>query len=555
MTCAKRHPRRAPGGETHAQLDVVGSHGDSRWARCRDCGRWFWFVDDDSKWQYVDDWELPRDLAERAFAGGDIAALAQLFVSSDLPRGPVWTTSTALLAFFRAVTPRAGDAERRRALLLATASLSGRWAEAAKLLDEILGNESPEAPVLAFAFDLGLAGRAFDEGYEVGDALVLFQTSPLPALVRIDARGMREYPCAGPIAFAAHAAHALLFTVSAPAGLTPCLFDAAGQLTALPPRSTRSTVRELDDGWWLFVPDDDAPVRPVELRRPDGQTCETIRMAFAPREAHACPPRRMGDGWIASACVDAHGDEHALTLLDGHFHPVAQSGREPHGPARLIAPIDEGALWCETAHYPFVLERWQRRGATLERTFALDVAGWHRVRGGVVAQPRKAGAPLLGFDDAGRERFRVPARLVGACFTDVPGGLLAHDRTAADTIDPVTGAQVAPPLAVEDAQVVVAHDGTAYLRDRAALWVLGQARTRVFVGENTHLETTCGGAALLRDARGECLLVGPDAAIRGRFAAPGARFSVVGTRGGPYVVEHGLVDGAPGARVRIARFA
>ncbi len=61
------------------------------------------------------------------------------------------------------------------------------------------------------------------------------------------------------------------------------------------------------------------------------------------------------------------------------------------------------------------------------------------------------------------------------------------------------------------------------------------------------LETTCGDDALLRHhPTGRCTLVARDGTSRG-FTAETAVFSVLGTAGGPYVLED--------QRIRVARFA
>jgi len=547
------------GAENHPELEVVGSFATDSWVRCSTCGRWFWLTSDDSsKWQYYDEWEVDKGLAERALVLHETDAVAELFVSNDLPWGPIWTASAALVEILRALTPGVTDADRQRAVDAAIAKgqpkLRGtgdnRWLGAANLLREIATHEVPTAPDLPFALDLTLRGRAFEDAHEIGSSLVLFQTAPSPAIVRIDAKAVSESPAAGPMRYVARNADGVLFGVTTPEGEGVCRIDAAGAMSTLPPSKTRYTVRDLDEGWWLFVPDDYTSIRYVEFHRPDVQPRVKMRMAFEPQSSHACPPRRMGDGWIVSGCVDDEDKEQALTLFDASFKTIAQS-RDARG-QRLIVPIDAESLWCETVKNPFVVERWERRGAVLERTFAMDAQSWTSVArnagGGVVIKPRKVGAPIVGLDDTGKERFQLEHPTRGQTyFAEVPGGLLVYDDARAETIDPRTGRTVTPTLAIEAASLFAGRDGTTYLQERASLWVLAEERKRLFVGEHMRLETTCGNDALLRDGGGECLVVGKDAAVRGRFSAKGARFSVVGTQGGPYVIE--------GSRVRVASFA
>jgi hypothetical protein len=530
------------GIDVHPDLEVMGSCQPDTWARCHKCGRWFWLTTDDSKWQYYAEWEIDGTLAERAFVQGEAEAAARLLVSSDLPEGPLWTSSSALLEMLRAVTPRATDRERSRAL--AAAAPTGRWAKAARLIEAIATGVMPAAPELPFALDLTLAGRSFGEWFEVGSALVLFQTAPTHALVRIDGRAVTESTSPGPLHFLGHRDDALLFGVTTPEGVAVGRIDAAGTMTLSAPSHTRYGVFDLDDGHWLFLPADGAPVRDVELRGPDAQPRVKLRMGLA---SGVAPPRRMGDGWIVSGCVDEQDQSQALTLLDGAFQIVAQSrGARGH---RLMAPADATSLWAETIEYPYALERWVRRGEVLERTFCLETQGWIKVRCGVVACPRDVRAAITGYDDAGQQSFRLDATRAGATyFAEVPDGLLVYDDASARTLDPRTGKEVADPIDVEAiVHLLSDRDGTSYLQDRVWLWVFGKTeRTRIFVGERMRLETTCGDCALLRDDAGDCLVIGSDGA-RGRFSAPGAQLSVIGTRGGPYLVE--------GARVRVARFA
>src|SRR5512142_975206 len=104
MTCPSPHPVRATNGVDLApELEVVGSHATEAWARCRNCGAWFWTSTDlGGKFEYVGEKALDRELAERAFWNGDVGAAAKLLVESDVPYGPVWTTATALLEMLRA---------------------------------------------------------------------------------------------------------------------------------------------------------------------------------------------------------------------------------------------------------------------------------------------------------------------------------------------------------------------------------------------------------------------------------------------------------------------
>ncbi len=534
MKCGAPHPVRAAGGvDLAAELEVVGSHATEAWVRCRACGSWFWTSTDlGSKFEYVGEKPLDPDLAEAAFLRGDVRAAARLLVSSDEPFGPVWTTASALLEMLRAVTPGAND--RARSEALDAAEPGGRWAKAANVLRELAKKQPPTASELVFELDARFPGRTLGDAYELGDALVIFQDAPTFEMIRITrATGVGSAPLPHAAELLARNDALLLFDVDG----AMFMLDTRGGLTSLPPTGARYVVSALDDGWWLFVPQNGQRVREVEFHRPDAQPRVKLKMAFREGNDHACSPRRMGDGWIVSGCVDVDGREQALTLFDSSFQTIAFSS-DARG-QRVVAPIDEGALWCETVEPPYTLERWERRGRDLVRTFEVASQSWIRGDGFVVLSPRAVHASITSYDDAGKSRFSFARERAGATyFCRVPRGLLVYDDRTAQALDPLTGERFGAPIPIEDASVLEAKSGAVYLRTQNALWVFGEGEpVRVFVGEHMRLETTCGDAALLRDRRGDCLVVGSDGSLRASFRAPHARFSVVGTRGGPYVVE------------------
>jgi hypothetical protein len=145
--------------------------------------------------------------------------------------------------------------------------------------------------------------------------------------------------------------------------------------------------------------------------------------------------------------------------------------------------------------------------------------------------------PLAGYDDSGAELFRHERAVHGATyFSAVRDGVLVHDDRGTRVIDPRSGRDTSSAYDVECASVRVTPGGVAYVKESTALRVIDTMPKRIYVGEHMQLETLCGEDVLLRDDGGHCLLVSPDGSIRG-FDAPRARFSVVATRGGPYVVE------------------
>ncbi len=540
QACAAPHPKRGTNGiDVHPDLDMIGSEGSEVWAKCKRCGAWAWLATDiGSKMEYVDAWDLDRDLAERAFVAHDAHAVARLLVSTGLPRGPVWGTSSALLSIFRALTPTSNNAERSTAL--DDASPTGAWATAAKVLREIATHQpaAKKATALTFTIDLKLPGRSFSEFFEVGSSLVLFQQMPSPEIVRIDARAVTEGPCVGPIRFLAQTIDAVLFAVATPEGEAILRIDAAGQLSPFAaPSPTRYSITALENDGWLFVPDDDAPTRFIEFHESNGVPCVKIPVAFGNGARFMCPPRRMGDGWIVSGCVDVNEEEQALSLFDSRFRMIAQS--ESARGQRLITVIDDHHLWSETITPPFTLELWSRHDAVLVRDLALEAQSWFRAKDCVVVALRAG--PLIGIDDSGKELFREVREVRGsAYFIGFHDDVLLYDDRGVRVIDPKTGMDRIAPMMIESPEVHVTPNGVAYVREPTAVHVLAAASKRVFLGEELQFETMCGEELLLRSDEGRCFLISPNGSVR-TFDARRARFSVVGTCGGPYVVEPGRV--------------
>ena len=499
----------------------VGSYATDSWGRCSACGAWVWATDDNGKFQYRNDWTLDASLAEAALLRGDVRAAAKLLVSNDLPYGPVWETPSALVDMLRAITPSAND--RARSEALDAVPPVGRWVLAATLLRETASSTAPEASDLVFAMDLRFPGRDLGEGYEVGDALVVLRDGEMIRIDRKTGVGAAPLP-PGPATFLARRPDALVFA----SGARVFRLDAAGALESVAV-DRAYTVHALDDGGWLFDPGGDA--RGVELRTPDLQPRVSVTMRGHPFA------RRMGDGWCLSQCVDDDGREHALTLFDASFRSVAFS--EGTTGVRTLAPIDAGALWCETTATPFVLERWERADPALVRTFDLAVQSWMRVPGGVIVTPRSFEKPIAVYDDSGQRVFSIERARAGATyFCKTKRGVLVYDDASAEVIDPKTAERIVPSFRVDAPTVLDAQDGTVFLRTESALYTIGDGEpARLFVGDAMRLETTCGDAAVLRDDGGACLLVGSNGQARARFDAPNARFSVFGTRRGPYVVE------------------
>jgi hypothetical protein len=119
-----------------------------------------------------------------------------------------------------------------------------------------------------------------------------------------------------------------------------------------------------------------------------------------------------------------------------------------------------------------------------------------------------------------------------------------YDDTRAHLLD--RDGRLVTSFAVENPDVLVGSDGTAYVKSAADLWIVRDDARSVPVTLDHDLETTCGDDALLSCGDDRFELIAPDGRRAG-FTASGAVFSVVGTVGGPYVVEN--------ERIRVARFA
>jgi hypothetical protein len=509
-------------------LEVLGGHATDTCVRCRLCGRVFWTVCDMGRWQYMAEWEIDPALAHRAVVEHDAAALAELFVSKNLPHGPVWDLTLGLVEIFRALTPGSNDAERARALRDAKAD--ARWTEAIRVLETAARGVLHGVREASFPVDVRLSGRAVREWHEVGDALVLLTEQS--EMLRLEGRGVTRLDLAASPRYVAAGNDRLTLAVGDHAFL---VMDAAGLVSTW---DTKGAFKAdaLDDGWWVHVPQADEPVRVIELRRPDGRACVGFKRAFVAGARWMPPPRRMGDGWILTNLVDDDGATQALSLVDAAWKLAAQSGACP--PAdRRITPIDGTRFLAEVDG---AVERWVRRGAALEllETIPCRSCWWIKDRlvvdgaDGVVTSRSSEGVVQWTWS---RETAGATYGAVGRdsllLYDDEHAHWLALDGTVRKSFD------------VESASVLVGREGTLYLKSLVDLWVLFAGEAHLLaVDLDMDLETVCGDEVVLRDERGHCLLI--DRSRRGaRFEARDAQLPVTGTRGGPWLVEGDRVRG------------
>ncbi|MDQ3298194.1 MAG: hypothetical protein M3619_16530, partial [Myxococcota bacterium] len=323
------------------------------------------------------------------------------------------------------------------------------------------------------------------------------------------------------------------------------VLDAAGNATTFPPTAASYQVSPLDDGWWLFVPLVSGLDRAIQLHRPDGTPHVELPRRFAGDGHWMPPPRRFAEGWIVSNLVDDDGHVQALTLFDAQFRTAAFSTGITG--ERHVTPTDESAFWA-SAKGPSgnandaTIERWVRRGRALEREQSLPARSHWFVGDRIVIDA--VGGAVTARDPAGQVVWTWHRTTTGASYGVVTtAGILFYDDIRADLLDR-DGREVTT-FAVENPDVSVGAGGTVYLKTGAELWIIREQAWSLEVGSDLELENTCGDDALLRRDDGRCLLVSRDGSRLG-FEAADASFSVVGTTGGPYVVE--------GERIRVGRF-
>ncbi|HEX7603179.1 MAG TPA: hypothetical protein VF316_16290 [Polyangiaceae bacterium] len=538
VSCPVPHPVRGADGLTYADdLEVVGSHASEAWVRCRRCGAWSWLSTDiGSKYEYVGAVTLDTALAERAFVHGDLDAIAEVVVTHHVPYGPVWTTASAMVEMFCALTPGATDAARARAL--GRRSGGPLWDGAAKLFAKQARGRARAAPApLPFPTDVRLPGYRIVETHEIGSALVMIPDAKTE-LLRLDATGLVRLPLAGPARSLASRRDAVVLAVTTPAGDAILVLDGAGNATAVPPSTTSYAVTPLDDGWWLFVPCSSELDRWIELRFPDGRPRVKFPRRFSNDATWMPPARRFADGWIVSNLVDDDGAAQALTLFDAEFKTAAYSAGIDG--ERTVTPIDDVSFW---ASVDGTMERWVRRERSLERVQSFPQRSCWLVGDRLIADVGTGAVVARG--PGGQVLWTWHRATTGATYgVATTSGVLMYDDTRADLLD--RDGRLVTSFAVENPDVRVGSDGTAYVKAAADLWVVRDDAHSTIVTLACELETTCGDDALLSCGAGRFELVARDDRRAG-FTASGAAFSVVGTVGGPYVVEN--------ERIRVARFA
>ena len=529
MTCT--HPIREGRGYSD-NFEIVGSESTDVWGRCKTCGTWWWCVIDEGKFQFEDQRAIPTDLAEPALLRHDQDALARLFVSHELPHGPVWDLVSARTEIFRALTASATDTERAHAIR--SANPDERWQLVAHTLEQD-ARPRVAAHELAFDVDVRVEGVVFREWYEVGEALILL--TQRPELFRLDRAGLVQVPLGAVPQWLAHGEVGLALAV----GTHVVIIDAMGQATAWP-LAEQYDVSLLDGGWWLFVERTDEPVRWIEFHLPDGRPRVKFRRHFASGGTWMPPPRRLADGWVISNLIDDEGHPQALTLFDADFKTIAHStGIDGE---RQVTPIDVNSFWASADG---AMERWVCRDRALERTQQFAARSrW--VVGDVLIVDTPHGE-VIGRSPDGGVRWTWSRATAGATYgVATPTGVLLYDDEHAHVLD--ASGELRASFRVESADVRVGVSGTVYVRTGAELWIVADNDARpTEVGTDARLLTACGDDALLRREDGTCTLFGRTG-IRGTFEANDAAFSMIQTRALWVVAGNRIRGVAPGFGAR-----
>ena len=536
MTCKEPH-----------DLERMGGAGDDEWFRCRRCGEWLWTCNDtSSRYQFQGSWPLDRARAEQAFVEGSLVEALQLVVDEKLPQGPNTTSEPALMSLLEALAPRASDDERMQALR--AARLDDRWRRVLSLLERRLAAaKATGGPLLDFAQDLAFDGVGIDEVYELTCSLAGLRTGPRPELVRVDMSGVvtsTVLPAAP--RFLGHTEACVVFSVATAAGHQVMAIDDGGRVIGWPPSPVPAYALSLDDGHWLLFTRE--AVATGQLFDASWQLLFTYRFALG-SGWYPAPPRRFAGGWIASAVMDKAGGDHALTWM------IPQQGVKAVSPdgtgGRLVEPLSSTTLLAETLSAPFTLETWQLDGERLVRQTAHPVHRWRRMRDAAVILLGKGSSPRLSLRRLGLDGSVVweqeVARSPGAYLADAPGSVLLYDDQSARLFALQDGRELDGFDVLGSVHVLGGEREALYVLSGDELRIVTSDGVRVIAVPSTDIATTCGGGVLLRLREGSRYrLIGPDGQTRGDIEAPRARFSVIGTRAGPYVLEPG--------RLRVAKW-
>jgi hypothetical protein len=553
--CPDPHPLRADRSlDPHPDLERLGGEGEDAWYRCRRCGAFFWLTtDDSSKYQFMGAWELDRGLAHKAFVERSVPDALALLVHHELPQGPMWCDEDGLIVLLRAVASGASDEALMEALRGAGAKLEPKWARVLSRLERTRSAEEKHqaGPPLPFVLDMPFDGTGIDEMHELTRSLVGLRSGPIPGLVRVDASGVvtkTELP--GVPRFLAHGDSGVVFSVATSAGEQVMAIDDGGRVIGWPPSAAPAYAMELDEGHWLLFTRTE--ISTAQIFDPAWKLLFTYRFALG-SGWYPARPRRFAGGWIVSAVLDKAGHDHALTLMIPEQGVLAVSEEEGTG-GRLVEPLSATTLLAETLKAPFTLETWTLDGGRLVRQDARPVQSW-RVTGDVaLALLREGHSPALSLVRlqpdgriAWQREIDQSSRGTMVYLADAPGAILAYGNQDARLFANDDGRDLDSFQVLGPIHVLGGARHALYVLTADELRIVTAAGVRTVAVPSGDLEHECGDVILLRlRTPGHYRLIGSDGATRGDFEAPGARFSCIGTRGGPYVLGP--------ARLRVAKW-
>jgi hypothetical protein len=241
--------------------------------------------------------------------------------------------------------------------------------------------------------------------------------------------------------------------------------------------------------------------------------------------------------------MDKAGGDHALTWM------IPQQGVKAVSPdatgGRLVEPLSSTTLLAETLRAPFTLETWQLDGERLVKREAHPVQSWRRMKDAAVILLGEGNSPRLSLRRLGLDGSvlweQEVARSPGGTkmyLADAPGSVLVYDDQSARLFALQDGRELDGFDVLGSVHVLGGEHEALYVLSGDELRIVTSKGVRVVSVPSGDIATTCGGGVLLRlRESSRYRLIGPDGQTRGDIEAPGAGFSVIGTRGGPYVLQ------------------
>jgi hypothetical protein len=567
MSCPVPHPTAANVYEGFdPRLEVIASESSDCFLHCTGCDTWFWMVLDDGRFQYWNLWELDRTLAARAARTRAPADFVRLLVRHNppdgLPYGPIWTEAKWLVDLLAKLT-RGGAPSEMSEALEAESPLPPRWSQALAWLRRNVAARarSFHASPYPFSADVALDLQGVDLWHESRDHLWLVKGGASPMLYQVSVERVVGHPLQGQPAYVGRRYDgACLISVDTPAGRGLMQIDPDGGFFTAEASAPLVAVASSALGWVLVERAPEGP-RALEFRSTGLAPLSTLLIGENRRVSYVPTPKPVGEDWLVANAAPGGGPVRPLVLWRPGAGVIAQS--EPGEPlVESVVAADPQTFvvhWSEPR--PFgTLQIFSRDDAALVPRARLSGARTFRVVGDVVvAQVPDAKNALVAWDLSGAERWSFPVETPSVWMDPEADGLRVWIGERGVMLDPASG-EVTVELGLAASPVPSDRHGTRYaVTDHHSVLVVSpDGRQReVFLDGRYEVQTTLGDAAVLSSQepllpdekappRGRCVVVGGEGRVRGAFDAPGARWSVIGTHAGPYVIEPG--------RLRIGAF-